>query len=307
MIMALIFLLVFVAGYVTQRARTCAVSAAFEIVKRKRAHRLIGFFLAAACSFLTLSLLSLLEPRLFLGFARQWPSILNVIGGIIFAFGAWTNGRCSLGTIARLGSGDLSRIGTLIGIFAGLSVSLSWSPPRMMMPAAMTLFAQLPSNALIGIAAINLAIFAGLLRKTVPADFNAAQWPIWRSMTTVGVVNGLLVWLAHDWSYTSMFANIAKHDLALISVGSASFIMLIGGAVTGAMVSKQWQLHFGSAREWLFAAAGGGLMGVGVALIPGGNDKMLLIGLPLVLPHLIIAYLVMYATLIAIAAMTPDR
>jgi uncharacterized protein len=307
MIIAVIFLLVFVAGYITQRARTCAVSAAFEIVKRKRAHRLVGFMLAAACSLFTLSLLSLFEPSLFSGFARQWPSALTVVGGIIFAVGAWTNGRCSLGTIARLGSGDLSRIGTLIGIFAGVVISLSLFPPKMMTHEAMTLFAELSPRALIGIAAVNLAIFAQIVRKSVPADFNTAQWPIWQSMTLVGIINGLLVWLAHDWSYTSLFAHIAKHDVALMSVGSASFVVLIGGAVTGAMVSNQWHLRAGTLREWLSAAGGGVLMGVGIVLIPGGNDKMLLIGLPLVLPHLILAYLVMYATLIGIATVAPNR
>ncbi|MFM9852127.1 MAG: YeeE/YedE thiosulfate transporter family protein [Sphingomonadaceae bacterium] len=307
MTIVLIFLLVFVAGYITQRARTCAVSAAFEIVKRQRAHRLAGFLLAAACSFFTLSLLSLFGPGLFSGFARQWPSALTVIGGIIFAVGAWTNGRCSLGTIARLGSGDLSRIGTLVGMFAGIALSLSLFPPKMMNHEAMTLFANLSPGALIGIAAVNLAIFAYIVLKSVPADFNTAQWPIWQSMTIVGIINGLLVWLAHDWSYTSLFSHIAKHDVRWISVGSASFVVLIGGAVTGAMVSNQWHLRAGAPREWLLAAGGGVLMGVGIVLIPGGNDKMLLIGLPLVLPHLIIAYLVMYATLIGIATIAPDR
>ena len=47
-------------------------------------------------------------------------------------------------------------------------------------------------------------------------------------------------------------------------------------------------------------------MGVGVILIPGGNDTMLLVGLPLLLPHLMLGYAIMYATLIGIAVMTPD-
>ena len=42
------------------------------------------------------------------------------------------------------------------------------------------------------------------------------------------------------------------------------------------------------------------IMRVGAVLVPGGNDAMLLVGLPLLLPNLLAAYASMSLTLIAL-------
>jgi uncharacterized protein len=73
------------------------------------------------------------------------------------------------------------------------------------------------------------------------------------------------------------------------------------------VTGRQWRLHVGGVNQWLLAVCGGLLMGLGVALIPGGNDTMLLIGLPLMVPHLLAAYATVYTTLIVIAWLTPNR
>ena len=85
------------------------------------------------------------------------------------------------------------------------------------------------------------------------------------------------------------------------------FATLVAGTVTAGIVSRQLVWRIGLPREWLLAVSGGLLMGIGVVLVPGGNDTMLLVGLPLLLPQLIAGYAVVYATLIAIAWFTPDR
>lgn len=304
----IILALIFVAGFASQRGRTCAVSAAFEIAKRQRARRFIGFLFAAACSLMVLSILSYREPRLLLSFSSHWPSPSTFIGAIIFAVGAWINGRCSLGTIARLGSGDLPRIGTLVGIYAGISLSVSALPPTVMETTnTLPLLARVTPNVSIGFATINLTFMAWMMRKNVPVGFNEAHWPIWQSMAIIGVVNGLLVWLARDWSYTSLFSQIVRHETSLLSFGALSFALLLAGAVTGAVTGRQWRLHVGGVNQWLLAVCGGLLMGLGVALIPGGNDTMLLIGLPLMVPHLLAAYATVYTTLIVIAWLMPNR
>ncbi len=300
-----ILFLVFAAGYASQRGRTCAVSAAFEIAKRKRARRFMGYLFAATCSLGVLSVASLFDPGLFNGFQIHRLSIWTLLGGVVFAFGAYINGRCSLGTIARLGSGDLARLGTLAGMFGGTVLGILIMPDRPVTDGA-PLFAGLTSLTLIGGAIVAMTVFAIVLRRIVPGDFNPSQWSIPKAMLVIGVANGLLVWLARDWSYTTLFRHLARGE-AGTSFGALVLIVLVGGAVVGGFVSRQLDWRLGTAREWALAGGGGLLMGIGVVLVPGGNDTMLLVGLPLLLPNLIAGYAVMYATLILIALATPDR
>ena len=297
--------LVFAAGYASQRGRTCAVSAAFEIAKRRRARRFVGYLFAAACSLVVLSLASLFDPGVFAGFTAQRLSGWTLLGGIVFAVGAWINGRCSLGTIARLGSGDLVRLGTLAGIFCGTILGVIASPQLIATEHSAFFSAVVPTMRICA-AMIAMVMLALLVHRVVPTDFNPSQWSIFRAMLIIGLVNGLLVWLARDWSYTSLFRHVA-HGESNTGFGLLCFATLVAGTVTAGIVSRQLVWRIGLPREWLLAVSGGLLMGIGVVLVPGGNDTMLLVGLPLLLPQLIAGYAVVYATLIAIAWFTPDR
>ncbi len=296
----LIVPLVFAAGYVCQRGRTCAVSAAFEIAKRRRARRFLGFLYAAACSLLIISLAAINQPNLLLAFDSRLPTISTIIGGIIFGVGAFINGRCSLGTIAKLGGGDGARIGTIIGIFAGIWIGLHLVPTAAMTVGRSALVIPSPLTR-VAIAVGLLIAFGFLLRYFAPKDFSVGQWSLPRAMTAVGVINGLLIWFAHNWSYTSFFRQIAYGSTANVTAGLIVFAVLVAGSVTAGVTSGQFAASPGTPREWLRALCGGLLMGVGILLIPGGNDTMLLVGLPLLLPQLIAAYAVMYITLIGIA------
>lgn len=297
--------LVFAAGYASQRGRTCAVSAAFEIAKRRRARRFLGYLFAAACSLVVLSLVSLFDQGVFAGFTAQGLSGSTLLGGVVFAVGAWINGRCSLGTIARLGSGDLVRLGTLAGIFCGTILGV-FASPHPISTGDSAIFAALAPPMRIGGATAVMLMLALLVWRLVPRDFNPSQWSVFKAMLIIGLVNGLLVWLARDWSYTSLFRHVARGESGA-GFGLLCFAILVAGAVTAGIVSRQLVWRIGLPREWLLALAGGLLMGVGVVLVPGGNDTMLLVGLPLLLPQLIAGYAVVYATLILIAWLTPDR
>ena len=292
--------LVFVAGYICQRGRTCAVSAAYEIAKRRRARRFLGFLYAAAWSLLIVSIAAMFRPDLLRAFNATLPTVWTISGAVVFGLGAAINGRCSLGTISRLGSGDLVRIGTLLGIFVGIAIAARLLPHAMTVPGATVLLVQAPLLR-IAIALGAVVLLAIILRHYVPRDFVVGQWTIGRAMTAIGIVNGLLIWFAHNWSYTSFFRLVSMGGMAPVLMGLGIFAVLIAGSVTAGLVSRQFRLSAGLPREWIRAIIGGLLMGVGVFLIPGGNDTMLLVGLPLLLPQLIAAYGVMYVTLIVIA------
>ena len=73
--------------------------------------------------------------------------------------------------------------------------------------------------------------------------------------------------------------------------------LLFAALITGVGLSAwqghrffwQWRPH----RRWAAYGAGGVLMGLGAAMIPGGNDVLILHGIPFLSPHAIPAFLAM--------------
>ena len=70
-------------------------------------------------------------------------------------------------------------------------------------------------------------------------------------------------------------------------------LALLAGAVAGAASAGMFRLRISSPGDVARHFAGGALMGVGAALIPGGNDSLVLIGLPLLQPSAGAAYVAM--------------
>jgi hypothetical protein len=79
-------------------------------------------------------------------------------------------------------------------------------------------------------------------------------------------------------------------------VSGATSVYLILALLTGAIVSaisnRALKLSF-AGDKWQRNLSGGFVMGVGAALVPGGNGKLILHDLPHASAHAILAYLAM--------------
>jgi hypothetical protein len=106
-------------GFAIQRGATCAVAAMDEVVRKRTFTRLGsmveaslwvlgGLFIAQAFHALA---------QMPAGYAITWTTIL---GGALLGIGAFVNGACVFGAIARLGSGEWAYIVTPIGFFRGV-------------------------------------------------------------------------------------------------------------------------------------------------------------------------------------------
>ena len=92
-------------GYAIQRGATCTVAAMDEVVNKRSASRLVSLLEAALWVGGGLSLAQALGmlPRMPAGYAvTAW----TVLGGALLGLGAYINGACVFGAIARLGSGS---------------------------------------------------------------------------------------------------------------------------------------------------------------------------------------------------------
>ena len=92
-------------GYAIQRGATCTVAAVDELLNKRKANRLIAMGEASLWVAGGLALANLF------GMLPTMPAAYPVgawvfIGAALLGFGAWLNGACVFGAIARLGSGD---------------------------------------------------------------------------------------------------------------------------------------------------------------------------------------------------------
>jgi uncharacterized membrane protein YedE/YeeE len=298
---ALVALLVFLAGYATQRGSVCAVRASVELVVERKASRYVGFGFCAGCGLVVLAIGNALGRPVFDIYGGLPCSGAALAGGAIVGLGAYLNGRCAFGTIAELGAGELSRLATLVGFMAGTilgdraHMGLAGMPrvatPLAALPAAAMLLVALLATALLGVALLRLA------RPNPPPEWTPLQ-----AMAVIGLGNGLLLVLARSWPYTSLLMQLARGGHDGLAPGAAMAVVFVLGAVAGGMV-RGFRLQPGSSRAWLRALAGGAVMGTGAVLVPGGNDAMLLVGVPLLLPNLLAAYASMSLVLLALVAL----
>lgn len=62
-------------------------------------------------------------------------------------------------------------------------------------------------------------------------------------------------------------------------------VAVLLGSLAGGWSARQWQARLPPAQSVLRCFAGGLLMGWGSLLIPGGNDGLILLGMPLLWPY----------------------
>jgi uncharacterized protein len=106
----------FLMGYSVNQASTCAVNAAKELVDHRHGTMLTGFAVAVGTAGLICLPLSWLlggTGHLAMGGAIGWPL---VIGAVMLGLGAVINDACLLGTLSRIGHGEVRFLALPIGL-----------------------------------------------------------------------------------------------------------------------------------------------------------------------------------------------
>ena len=116
----LLCVLAFGFGYAVNQGGACLVVAAHELHKRQPPRMFVGFLAASAAAGLvavpivwTGILDAILVPSTSINF-------LLLIGAITFGFGALINGTCLLGSLARLGNGEIRLLALPLGLAIGI-------------------------------------------------------------------------------------------------------------------------------------------------------------------------------------------
>ncbi len=296
-------------GFAIQRGATCTVAAVDELLTRRKANRLVAMAEASLWVAGGLALAQVL--RLLPAMPAAYPLNLWVVAGAAsLGFGAWVNGACVFGAIARFGAGDLSYLATPVGFYLGcLTVG-----PFFQAPAATRLASESPVlQASVVTAVLFLAFAAWRILPVVgrlaraPADrARALAQRVWSPHAATGVIGVtfvIILLLVGTWAYTDVLAQLARGMSMRLALGIACLLALYVGALLGGWTAGRLQLLRPTGRGVLKCLAGGVLMAWGSLLIPGSNDGLILIGMPLLWAYAWVAFGTMCVT-IAVAQLS---
>lgn len=289
-------------GLAIQRGATCMVAAVDEVVTARRVTRALALGEAA------LWVGGLLALAQLAGVPGMVPSPYTVsgwtiVGGVLLGLGAWINRACVFGAIARIGSGQWAWLATPIGFYLGCLIPLHG-------PVALSATPHAASFAHAGIVALVIAVpMLWRLAEAVHAPALLAHlWHPHRATLLIALTFVATLLTVGLWAYTDALAALAHGMEARLTLRLAMVAALLAGAIAGGWIAGLLKPTLPSARDVLRCAIGGAAMGVGAMLVPGSNDGLILIGLPLLLPHAWVAVSVMalsIATAIRLARATP--
>lgn len=295
-------------GFAIQRGATCTVAAMEEVV-RKRAFTRLGSMIEASLWVLGGLLLAQtlhILGKMPAGYATTW---MTIVGGALLGVGAFVNGACVFGAIARLGSGEWAYLATPLGFYVGClsEGTAGFAPAQQTLPFGSPIL-HLPgllALAFIGWMLVRIVRAIRDARAEAPAGFAAAMrhaltngvWSPRGATTVIGITFVVLLVLTGAWAYTDVLAELARGMAGNLVARSVLVLALLLGAVIGGWTAGRFRSTRVTLVQLAKCFAGGVLMGWGSLLIPGSNDGLILIGMPLLWPYAWVAFATMCVTI----------
>jgi uncharacterized protein len=306
-------------GFSAHRASLCSVKAVAEILTTHHAHMLVSFVKAmlwVVAIALPLSW-AMSEQKIHVdAWALGLPALL---GGAMFGAGATINGGCAFYTLSRLSSGQFAYLFTLIGFMMGCALQIRYFNGFVSHPAVplLVLFDRPRIGSLLLLVVIWGLLLWELIRLwcTAPAGnwrnrIFASRYRLSSAAILLGVTNALLLVLWGNWSYTTTLhqgvLTYTQLGMEPMRIQLGLFAAILTGMVFSAWESGGMSFSVGKISDWVTRLFGGILMGMGAAILPGGNDELLLSAMPMLSPHAFPAFAAMLTT-IAVMLMISKR
>jgi hypothetical protein len=296
-------------GFAAHRASICTVRAVAEIMSSGTAHILLGIGKSVLwVSAITVPVF-LLMPSASAGLSG-WPLTgTALLGGLVFGVGAAVNGACAYSTLARLADGEGGMLVAAAAFALGILLYL-------MVAAAGLIDRPAPTPALVGMLGWSLRVGAALLVpwgiyevvrlwRTRPAGLAAhalvlaPQYRLSSAAMLIGVAGAAIFLIYGSTSYTVTVQQVVEGLRDARSFPATERWLLLLAILAGMLFSTlqrgSFRLDLRPRPIWLRHLCGGLMMGMGVALTPGGNDALVLYGIPSLSPHALPAFLAMVA------------
>ena len=295
-----------VLGFAAHRASVCSVRAVAEMLSSRTAYALAAIAKSGLWAFAIIGAALSFMPSAGAQLGG-WPlSGTAAVGGFLFGIGAAINGACAFSTLARLADGEGRMLATaaafMIGVLCyAILVDLHW------------LERPVPGLALVGahsewaLAPVLLLPFGvyearRLWRTRAPtahffAFVLAPQYRLSSAAMLIGMTSAAVILISGSASYTVTIQQVVE---ALRGMGDFPAVgrwlllsAMIGGMLLSTIQRGSFRLDLTPRWRWLRNAMGGLLMGVGTAVTPGGNDTLVLYGIPTLSPHALPTFIAM--------------
>jgi uncharacterized membrane protein YedE/YeeE len=300
-------------GFAAHRASVCTVRAVAELTSARTGHMLFSIAKASVWVLAVTLPFFWLMPAAAASLNGWRLTNISVLGGFIFGVGAGINGACAFSTMARMVDGEVRMLLTVSGFALGVSgyvalLNRQW----LARPAA--------SPALVGIL-IDWAMVLALapliwaayelirLWRTRPDGASlvsmilAPQYRLSTSAMVIGLTGSAILLLFGSPGYTATLQNLIEDYIGSQGSTATERWVLFGAVFLGMVLSTSQRGSFRfdwlPRRSWLRNVVGGALMGLGTALLPGGNDALVLYGIPSLSPHAPPAFAAMVAGIAA--------
>ena len=131
------------------------------------------------------------------------------------------------------------------------------------------------------------------------AALAARVWSPHAATGVIGVTFVVILLLVGVWAYTDVLAQLARGMSMQLALGVVCLLALYLGALAGGWTAGRLRRTPPTLRGAARCLVGGALMAWGSLLIPGSNDGLILIGMPLLRPYAWLAFATMGVTIAA--------
>ncbi|QKG72568.1 YeeE/YedE thiosulfate transporter family protein [Erythrobacter mangrovi] len=287
-----------VMGAAIQRGATCMVAAVDEALVGRSFGRAGALLEAALWVGGLIALIQLVGVRTPAPLAYA-VSHVTVLGGMLLGLGAWVNRACVFGSVARIGSGQWAWLATPVGFFLGCL-------PALGNPGGVA--AELSPAVLLVMTTGFVVLAAWRLRAAAKAP-NMLQYLSHphRATLMIAITFVSTTLTVGAWAYTDALAALARPMKGMdpqVVLRGVMALALLGGAIVGGRLARTFAPLPARPGDVLRCLAGGALMGIGAQLVPGGNDGLIMQGLPFLQPHAWVAVSAMVLTISVLITVT---
>ncbi|WP_246413092.1 MULTISPECIES: YeeE/YedE thiosulfate transporter family protein [Rhizobium] len=279
----------FVLGFAMNHGSICTFIATTELISERRPARFLALAECAVWAAIAYIILDKL-PTMNGG----WSPLVHMVGAaILFGVGVYVNGACIFGSVGHFGNGEMDFGFTFLGILVILSLDSVFNLRAEPMPIS--------ASPPLALEALLVVLFVFLLLRlgvSIKSETNFRRLTL--AMGTIGITSATLSAFAPRFSVTTSVGSM----LSIPVTSSLIFVCMFSGSLVSARIRRH-QFSLSWPPTWKSVSRrtiGGLLMGFGALLIPGGNDTLLLVGLPMGAWQAFVAYLIMVAALAVLIA-----
>jgi len=229
---------------------------------------------------------------------------MAMLGGLAFGLGAAINGGCAYSTMARLVDGDGRMLAAIAGFAGGVFAFTALAGANLLArpaPAPALIDTVLPWSAVLAALVLLWALYEAVrLWRTRDRGMRlidlllASRYRLSTAALLIGLPGALLFLLYGPFGYTATFELVLEGSLGTRPWPSTTRWVLLVAVLAGMLASTlqrgSFRIDWRPRPEWLLNAAGGALMGFGTAIAPGGNDALVLYGIPILSPYALPTY-----------------